>query len=307
MIMSSSWRQMSLMLLLISWLPTFTDAYHMVMLSGNSEFFEPIEKGWFDECDAIGDDVTCEYIQVSGANLANYSLPYNRTEDVRSCVPFMRYLINRGDVDAMAVKCNLVDPENDPPVFQQAMDAGIPTVVFAGPHAGPYISYIGANNKEEGRSMARLLKQLRPEGGTYVATYNGPSSGERAAGFVEEIEKDNNRDDKATWIEEPNLNYTALGWDQSDFKGVTGRGWDGIPWYLDILGEANPTAVCFMYQTPMRHENYTDFVDKNRHKGMSFVSRTVGLVEWVESGMVELTVALFSSWELMAIPTISTI
>jgi hypothetical protein len=246
-----------------------TDAYNFAMVSGNSEFFHPIEEGWNDECNRL-EGVTCEHFFAGSEALEANNLTYVRETDVKTCVTFIRWLIDRGGVDGIAAKCNL--NEDDPHILQEAKDAGIPVVVFAGPHVGPYVSYIGTNNIEVGRAMARLLKQLRPEGGTYVTTYNGPSSWERAVGFVEEIEKNNNRDDKAHWVEEPSLNYTALEWDTSEFKGVTKYGFVGIPHFMDIIAESSPTAIAFMYQSPMRQENYTDFVDRNRHQNISYVS-----------------------------------
>ncbi|KAL3902365.1 MAG: hypothetical protein SGILL_010852, partial [Bacillariaceae sp.] len=181
------------------------DAFHFAMVSGNSAFFEPIEEGWNDVCTELP-NVTCEHYHddwtlLEALDEKYHWTPENRTVHGKPCVAYIRYLIDRGGVDAIATKCNVAEDDPGGTIIQEATDAGIPVVVFAGPHVGPYVSYIGTDNLETGRAMARLLKQLRPEGGTYAVTYNGPSSWQRSIGFVEEIEKDNDRDDKAHWIE----------------------------------------------------------------------------------------------------------
>ena len=137
-----------------------------------------------------------------------------------------------------------------------------------------------------GRTMARLLKQLRPEGGTYLATYNDRGSAAHFHGFKEEIEQANNRHDKPHWTEAP-INYKVFfsgeqasplpytgpypRWDPNGYRDITRMGYDGIPWFLEKFAEANPTAIIFLYQFPMRHHNYTDIVDKYRHKKISYI------------------------------------
>lgn len=265
-----------LLLLLLTLLKAGTyssKAFRIACVSGNSPFFDPVRDGWNDVCqDLSGSGVTCEYYKDEQASLQllNYTWPGAGQERIHTCVGIIRALVERGDVDALAVKCNL--DEDDPPVIQEAYDAGIPTIVFAGPHVGPYVSYIGTNNFEVGRAMARILKQLKPEGGTYVTTYNGPSSLERSIGFEKEITSTNNRKDKPTWVVEPSLNLTALQWDLHEFRGVTWMGGSaGIPALVDIIAQSNPTALCFMYQTPLRHPNYTDIVGKLRLRNITVV------------------------------------
>ena len=248
--------------------------FHYAMVSSDSAFFEPIEEGWNDACETLGPDVTCEHFSFKAELLDEQNLTYVEDEHGRKCALFLRHLIERGDVDGIAAKCNpryglgLVD-DTTRTWIQEAKDAGIPVVVFDGPHEGPYLSYIGTDEFDVGQSMAKLLKQLRPEGGTYVAIYHNGSGKERAQGFYEEIEKDNGRDDKAHWVEEPSLDYAELGWDDGlDFHAVSRAAIHD----LETIASKNPTAILFMYQTPLRLEEFPDFVDRTRDKNITFVS-----------------------------------
>ncbi|CAJ1968712.1 unnamed protein product [Cylindrotheca closterium] len=255
--------------LILTVIPTGTQSYRYALVTGWSNFFDPIKQGWNDSCAAIGAD--CEIWNAHPDSLRKFNHTWEPEVDRTWCVPIMRHLIARGDIDGFAVKCN-TKPDY-PPVLQEAHDAGIPTVVFAGPHIGPYASYIGTNNDDVGRAMARLLKQLRPEGGTYATVYNGPSSEERALGFIDEIERDNNRDDKAHWMEEPSLNYSAWGWGTIyEYKGTTALGFDKVPWVIQGILETNLTALVFMYQTPTRHPNFTQVIQQNQWRNVSIIS-----------------------------------
>lgn len=164
---------------------------HFAMASGGSAYFEPIRQGWEERCEQLG--VECEYHL---ENWTTYELEYTtqeeRDETPKPCVEQMRQFI-AARVDGMAVKCNV---EHE--VFFEAQEAGIPVVTFSGEHFSPHDAYVGTDNHAMGRQMARLLKQLLPTGGTYVTAHNGDSSTERHEGFVEEIEKDNNRPDKVS-------------------------------------------------------------------------------------------------------------
>lgn len=165
--------------------------YHFAMASGGSVYFEPIRQGWEEKCEQLG--VECEYhLENVTTFLLDFPTEEDRIETPKPCVEQMRQFIAAG-VDGMAVKCNL-----DHEVFYQAKEAGIPVVTFSGLHPGPNDAYVGTDNYAMGRQMARLLKQLIQGRGeyTYVTAHNGDSATERHIGFVEEIEKDNNRDDK---------------------------------------------------------------------------------------------------------------
>lgn len=198
---------------------------HFAMASGGSAYFEPIRQGWEDKCHELGID--CEYRM---ENATWWETEYEG-EDPKPCVHQMRDFLARG-VDGMAVKCNF-----DHEVFYQAQAMGIPVVTFSSHHPAPHTAYVGTDNYYVGQAMARLLKQLKPEGGTYVTTHSGDSATERHHGFEAEITKDNNRPDKAHWYPQP-LNFT--------FSGDLGYTEDERMGNMERIAAHNPTALLVM-------------------------------------------------------------
>lgn len=98
--------------------------------------------------------------------------------------------------------------------------------------------------------MAKLLRQLRPEGGTFAML--GCKDG-LVDGFVEEITKYNDWDDRTHWFEvERNFELTE---DLQKHNHMEA---------MELYAPLNPTAFVSMVQSPMRHENWTQFVDANR-------------------------------------------
>ena len=222
----------------------------LAIVSGTSAFFEAVPAGWNKKCAELG--VTCLYRD------SNFSDPeFVKDIHIHPCAWQMRRLFEM-QVDGIAAKCGFnVDPE----VFREAKDKGIPVVVFdTSPpteeekaiHVEP-AAYIGTDNAFMGRTLARLLKQLKPAGGTYaiVAKTNSVVQQERIDGFVEEIEKDNEREDRAHWFEvERNLI------DPDHSVGAMEK--------MEYFAAKKPTAMITMYQGPMREENWTQFIDNNR-------------------------------------------
>lgn len=238
---------------------TEANPLRFAMVSGGSSFFYPIENGWNAKCEELG--VECQYLTDNTTGSGTWSDPnFNKTIDLNECVAQMRHFIEQ-KVDGLAVKCNY-----DHPIFQQARDAGIPVVGFAGYHPGPIDAYVGTDNVYLGRTMARLLRQLKPEGGTYITLHNGNSATERHEGFVAEIEKDNNRTDRALWSPHE-LDYPWYG-RKIPFLGNSEA--DKIS-RMELLASHNPTAMLFMYQTPMRLPDYTDFIDRNRWRNITYL------------------------------------
>ena len=119
------------------------------------------------------------------------------------------------------------------------------------------VAFVGTDNVFMGRTMARLLRQLRPGGGTFAII--GAITG-RYEGFIDEIYKDNHREDRAHWdpvevdvpesVDDPSLSFMEQ---------------------MEIYAPYNPTAFVIMKQTPMRHENWTQFIDKHRHRNITFI------------------------------------
>ena len=118
-----------------------------------------------------------------------------------------------------------------------------------------------------GITMANVLKQLRPEGGTFCifTAANKSNLEERVRGFVDEITRDNHRQGKASW-------HPVAG---SPKFGVGRDIWRG----QDMVA-LNPTALAIMYQSPMRSKNWTNFVDYNRHRNITIVASDSSPYHW---------------------------
>jgi gamma-aminobutyric acid type B receptor len=216
------------------------------MVSGSSGFFEPVKDGWDNMCNVLG--ANCHYV------VPNWS-DFDREMYIHPCVAEMSALIKQ-KVDGIAVACTYDAPE----VFKEAADKGIPVVTFDSPPPPGIASeaYVGTDNSFLGRTLARLLKQLRPEGGTFaiIAVEGSENQELRVEGFTEEIMKHNDREHVAHWYEvERNFAY--------DYKEYMEM--------MDNYALLNPTAMIIMYQSPMRNLNWTKFVDANRHRNITYV------------------------------------
>jgi DNA-binding LacI/PurR family transcriptional regulator len=223
------------------------------MVSGDSTFFDPVKDGWEAEC--TNRNVTCLYLPVNWT----YYFEEQADDYVHPCVPLMLDLYEMG-VDGISAACTF----DDISPWQKAYDAGIPLVAFdTKPPEGfpiPLEAYVGTDQNFLGRTLARLLKQLRPEGGTFGIVHT-PAFVDRVEGFRDEITKDNEREDRAHWFE---ADLPIQSYD-------TPNDIDQFSWFIDMLAETNPTAMVFMYQTPMRAENYTQFIDKHRHRNITYI------------------------------------
>ena len=223
------------------------------MVSGDSTFFEPVKDGWFNEC--AERNVTCHYLPV------NYTYFFENQADEydHPCIPLMYNLIEMG-VDGISSACRFEDVTP----WKRAHDAGIPLVAFdTKPPEGfpiPIEAYVGTDPYFMGITMARLLKQLKPTGGNF-SIITTPAFVDRVAGFRNEIFKDNDREDFAHW-DEVDMPFPVYD-DDNDINN--------FPWFMDVVAEKNPTAIIFMYQTPMRAENYTAFVEKHRHRKIVYI------------------------------------
>ena len=236
--------------------------------------------------EAVGDE-PLELEDVDIYNLTAISLDYNETVGYGPCIPQIRYFIQQ-KYDGISIQCGV----NHPTIYQEVYDANIPIVSFdiPPPLTQPINSYIGTDNYYLGKTMARLLRVLKPEGGTYhVVSFTRIP--ERYQGFVKEIEKYNHRDDKPHWYK-VTKNYTqtitgdnfTVGHgieppEDSWFYADTTLTEDQRMEYIQLgryenlqrIANYNPTAIIFLYQTPMRIDNYSYWVESNRWRNITIV------------------------------------
>jgi gamma-aminobutyric acid type B receptor len=209
------------------------------LINGGSAFFDPIKEGFNQRCKELG--VTC--FDVVGFEPTDCT---NRTDIVRDWIAM--------GVNGIAIKPCL-DHDVMAVIFEEARQAGVPTVTFDDdvPDSAR-TAYVGTDNKFLGRTMAKLLRQLRSEGGTFALV---GSKAERDEGFLEEITKFNERDDRTHWFQI----FRNFSWPHET---------DWI-YQMETYAELNVTAIITMIQSPMRESNWTSFVETNRHRNITYI------------------------------------
>jgi gamma-aminobutyric acid type B receptor len=217
------------------------DNLTFALVNGGSGFFDPAEHGWARECKNRG--VTCHYRDTNKTDECDCECTQTKTMHELLAMDVL--------LDGIAISpCRDLNDVIGP-LIDEAFQAGVPVVTFdTDLPDSKRVANVGTDNKFLGRTMARLLKQLKPEGGTFAII--GTRKLERTEGFTEEIIKDNDRDDRAHWFE------------------VERSG--GDYWYqMEAYALANTSAMITMYQTPMRNPNWTHFVDTHRHRNITYI------------------------------------
>ena len=212
------------------------------LLNGGSNFFLPIRDGFEYQCKLLG--VEC-HVVVAGDGECQ-EMRQNLIQELLSL-----------KVDGIAMKpCG--PSSTMEPVIDIATNAGVPVVTFdSDVENSTRVAYVGTDNRFMGRTMARLVRQLRPEGGTYGFVRRKE---ERVQGFIEEISKYNGLKDRAHWYKVPSPNFVSTGDEKED-----------VMLEMQNIANLNVTVIVTTTQSPMRHPNWTDFVDKNRHRGITLI------------------------------------
>ncbi|GAX15871.1 hypothetical protein FisN_2Lh399 [Fistulifera solaris] len=213
------------------------------MISGGSSFFIPIGEGWMTACEKLG--VEC-YYEAHNATLW--------PEQEGECA-FRSYLADQWiaeKVDGIAFKgCGNWSIMTD--VVNKIIDNGIPVVTFDHDVENTTrTAYIGTDQVFLGQTQARLLRQLRPEGGKYAIICRKDG---RYEGFIQEISRYNNNKDKASW-------YEAFEFDRDD-QNYTLEYEIGLEYGADVF--------IFQCQTPMKDENWTYFAADMRARNVTLI------------------------------------
>lgn len=114
-----------------------------------------------------------------------------------------------------------------------------------------------------GRTLAKLLRQLRPDGGIFA--FLGDKVG-RNEGFREEITRFNNRTGWGHWKE------IEVDTQSDDYPRITGK-WVEL---MQYFADRGVTAMVSVVASPMRHPNFTQFVDANRDKNITYIGAGQG-------------------------------
>jgi len=211
------------------------EAYKFGIINSNSSFFEDVQVGWNEACQRLG--VTCYYY--SSGETINDRDPCARRED------WLEELANL-NVDGIAFKpCGASRTDPILTDFRKKHPA-IPIVTFDSDtdDKSLRVANIGTDNVFLGRTLAKLLRQLRPGGGTWA--FLGDKT-PRINGFNQEITRYNDDEDRNEIWTEIERNFSLDGLDYLEQMEA----------YATLL----PDAFVALVQSPMRIDNWTQFVD----------------------------------------------
>ena len=214
----------------------------MVTKALTNPFFDASKQGCMDKARALG--ATCLYVGPE---------EYTDDEDGAKQASFIDDLVKQ-KVDGIAVAVRQIETVG--PAIDRAVEAGIPVVTFdSDAPESRRTTYVGTDNYFFGETIAKVLKQLVPNGGTYgVIAHSSPNLQERLRGFEDEILKD------GLW--------TPVQGSPSDYKSNLTL----IIEQMNGFAQQNATAVVPVMGAAMRSGGWKEFVDKHRDSGMKFVS-----------------------------------
>lgn len=234
---------------------TTTDtAYHIAVIpkSLDNPFFDIARDGCMDAAAALsrsGIEVVCDYTGPPGDADDN---------DGQIQAAIMHALItgkgtNYTRPHGIAVAVRAV--ETLQPMIDLATREGIPVVTFdSDAPDSTRLQYIGTDNYFFGTQIAKLLKQLKPNGGTFgvVASLESLNLQERAAGFVDELLHDEGLWTPVSLVEE-NPYYVM------DVQSNITLAMEHM--YALAALDPPPTAIAPVMGMPMRSCCWKEFVD----------------------------------------------
>ena len=224
------------------------------IVAGGSDYYLPVLDGWETACNRTAmihpdDPVVCHHRQ---------------SNENQTCEELVRELLTEYDLDGLAfVPCYRDDKDESlqhrPAFLEYLKTSDVPMLTFNSDHESYHLglpdrlTHIGADQHFFGRTLAKLLRQLRPDGGLYAHVGD---KAERIAGFETEIQRNNDRDGWGDWW---SIEYPP---DEIEFDGWVAK----MEYYIE---EQNATCIVTMKQSPMRSDNWTQMVE--RHPDVLFI------------------------------------
>lgn len=209
------------------------------LINSGSDALAPIVPGFFQRCAELG---------IEPINRTNIRVKGNGTLTIDSYENFYDLLYNVGGVDAIAVKPSGGVDEKMREIMQEAFDMGIPSVTIDGDlENSTRVAYVGTNQGFLGETMARTLRQLVPDGGTYALVDDKEG---RTEGLVREISRYNDTDGNPLW-ELVNITYETE--EEEDIQCANYSHWRVC--YMEKYAELNVTAMLFLKQSKILDEN----------------------------------------------------
>jgi hypothetical protein len=262
---------------------------------GGSDFYQDTGTGFRQRCQEL--NITCQCRPIIKTNKMNPPQPESLFQGMGDAVWEVRRILEehrqgRINVAGISAKLSYQDPE----VFNEARELGVPIFLMGinKPYSGEKeynmpqpTGFIGTDQAFLGRTMARLLKQLRPSGGTYgfVTDWTSPGMTRRRLGFIEEISKDNDQENRPDWFE---VDYPF------ETVNVSKRfaDCDYMTCQMELLAnpatKTNPTALITLFQSPMRNANYKNWVDTYRSRNITLIAMdALDYVSYLSTGYVD--------------------
>jgi hypothetical protein len=215
-------------------LPVFDEPAKMknltfLLLRGVSNFADPIEQGFLDSCQEVKDQRQNQ--QIINCHVETFSTPSNSANCAVERLQQVKSIVQELQVTAMAFN-NPTSCLNEDFIsyLRNFVDSGKGLATYgkdlpAETQIGRF-TFIGSDDDFMGRTVARLVRQLRPEGGTYATV--GYKQGRNEA-FHSELQKYNHIPGRAHWHEIIPEERKNLG--------------DLFPQLLHNYSTMNPTAI----------------------------------------------------------------
>jgi hypothetical protein len=262
---------------------------------GGSDFYQDTGTGFRQRCKEL--NISCQCRPIIKTDKMNPPQPESLFNGMADAVWEVRRVLEehrqgRINVGGISAKLSYQDPE----VFNEARELGVPIFLMGDNQPYPdemeYIvpqptGFIGTDEAFVGRTMARLLQQLRPSGGTYgfVTDWTSPGMRRRRLGFVEEISKDNEQENRPDWFEvDYPFNTVNVSKRFADCDFMTCQ--------MELLAnpatKTDPTALIILFQSPLRHSNYTTWVDTYRSRGITLIAiDALDYLSYLSTGYVD--------------------
>ena len=222
-----------LKLLILGIVPS--QALRFGLINTGSEALASVVPGFFQRCAELG---------IEAINRTNIRVSGNATLTIDSYENFYDLLYNVGGIDGIAFKKGggEVMAERMREIVKEAFDMGIPSVTIDGDlENSTRVAYVGTNQEFMGETMARTLRQLVPDGGTYALVDDKEG---RTEGLVREISRYNDTDGNPLWTL-VNFTYET---DEEEEKECAEYSQTRVC-YMEKYAEANVTAMLFLKQS----------------------------------------------------------
>jgi len=253
----------------------------LALLVGSSDFFLPIIRGFNETCQEQQEE-----LQLQGRNLPNNSIrlschvrPFAGNCEERFTL--LRSIVNdfsQSGLSGLAVNTRCTEPDfveylrsltmsstTSSPMSLVSYQKDLPTETGR-------VAYVGTEGEQMGRTLARLLRQLHPEGGTCAVV--APRREDTTNAFLAEIFKHNHLPGRSHWdLVAPLQNATD----------------DEYHEQMQNYSLLNPTAIVTLQQTPMRHPNWTNLVKEHRHRNITYIGTDAAdfQLDYLERGYVD--------------------